>query len=255
MSKLDSRKILVSNRQKGNPLLNLIKNVSVFESEEDPIFGYDFVPFKSVGVLFLAVSYHKSYPDYIKNRMQTVQRESYSSKYQFKNRILLVQIDVKKSEPHFLKLTELAIEFSFQIVLSFDNTHAADILKELKLTRDEKLVAGKTSNLTNKNLDDTILNEKLANVRGVDLPGPAGEPDPDTQEQLQNKVHMLQLENCFQNSKAGINATDTKNLILNYQNLAQLCKSDKSEFIKIRGFGNKKSERLELLLDQPFCSV
>ena len=74
MSTLDSRFILVSNRQKQNPVIKSIeKNQSVkYESPEDPIFDADFRLGKVTGALFLSVSYHKNTPQYIVERMKGI---------------------------------------------------------------------------------------------------------------------------------------------------------------------------------------
>ncbi|ERE52989.1 DNA excision repair protein ERCC-1, partial [Cricetulus griseus] len=78
-----SNSILVSPRQRGNPVLKFVRNVPWEFGEVTP----DYVLGQSTCALFLSLRYHNLHPDYIHERLQSLGKS-------FALRVLLVQVDV-----------------------------------------------------------------------------------------------------------------------------------------------------------------
>ncbi|MBZ3878117.1 DNA excision repair protein ERCC-1 [Sciurus carolinensis] len=78
-----SNSIIVSPRQRGNPVLKFVRNVPWEFGEVVP----DYVLGQSTCALFLSLRYHNLHPDYIHERLQSLGKT-------FALRILLVQVDV-----------------------------------------------------------------------------------------------------------------------------------------------------------------
>lgn len=78
-----SNSIVVSPRQRGNPVLRFVRNVPWEFGEVLP----DYVLGQSTCALFLSLRYHHLHPDYIHARLQSLGKS-------FALRILLVQVDV-----------------------------------------------------------------------------------------------------------------------------------------------------------------
>ena len=136
MSSLDSRFMLVANRQKDNPVIKLIeKQQSVkYESPEDPIFNADFRLGKVTGALFLSVSYHKKTPEYVSERMKNISKNRYDIRF------LILLIDISNAERYMLDIFEICLTHKFTIIPVFDDNHAASVLVEIKQDRDSSIV-------------------------------------------------------------------------------------------------------------------
>ncbi|NP_001399340.1 DNA excision repair protein ERCC-1 isoform c [Mus musculus] len=78
-----SNSIIVSPRQRGNPVLKFVRNVPWEFGEVIP----DYVLGQSTCALFLSLRYHNLHPDYIHERLQSLGKN-------FALRVLLVQVDV-----------------------------------------------------------------------------------------------------------------------------------------------------------------
>ncbi|XP_051018476.1 DNA excision repair protein ERCC-1 isoform X2 [Acomys russatus] len=83
-----SNSIIVSPRQRGNPVLKFVRNVPWEFGEVVP----DYVLGQSTCALFLSLRYHNLHPDYIHERLQSLGKS-------FALRVLLVQVDVIPSRP------------------------------------------------------------------------------------------------------------------------------------------------------------
>uniref|UniRef100_H0XZF1 DNA excision repair protein ERCC-1 n=1 Tax=Otolemur garnettii TaxID=30611 RepID=H0XZF1_OTOGA len=78
-----SNSIIVSPRQRGNPVLKFVRNVPWEFGDVIP----DYVLGQSTCALFLSLRYHNLHPDYIHERLQSLGKN-------FALRVLLVQVDV-----------------------------------------------------------------------------------------------------------------------------------------------------------------
>ncbi|KAM9224424.1 DNA excision repair protein ERCC-1 isoform 5-T7 [Dugong dugon] len=83
-----SNSIIVSPRQRGNPVLKFVRNVPWEFGDVLP----DYVLGQSTCALFLSLRYHNLHPDYIHQRLQSLGKN-------FALRVLLVQVDVTPSRP------------------------------------------------------------------------------------------------------------------------------------------------------------
>nr|XP_054105599.1 DNA excision repair protein ERCC-1 isoform X8 [Callithrix jacchus] len=81
-----SNSIIVSPRQRGNPVLKFVRNVPWEFGDVIP----DYVLGQSTCALFLSLRYHNLHPDYIHERLQNLGKN-------FALRVLLIQVDVTES--------------------------------------------------------------------------------------------------------------------------------------------------------------
>jgi len=116
--------VLVSSRQRGNPLLKKISSVSWKYAQIAP----DFVVGEASCILFLSIQYHLLHPDYLYTRMSEVKRS-------FSNRILLVHLDnnVKNSTEPLLLLTSLASSNHFSVILCTNLAECARYIETFKI--------------------------------------------------------------------------------------------------------------------------
>ncbi|XP_033190978.2 DNA excision repair protein Ercc1 [Bombus vancouverensis nearcticus] len=114
--------LLVSLKQKGNPLLKFITNVPWEFSEIVP----DYVMGKTTCALFLSIRYHQLNPDYIHERLKALGN-------MYNLRVLLVQVDV--AEPHHaLKhLTRICILADLTLMLAWNAEDAGKIIETYKI--------------------------------------------------------------------------------------------------------------------------
>ncbi|CAH8392395.1 unnamed protein product [Eruca vesicaria subsp. sativa] len=90
--------ILVSNRQKGNPLLKHIRNVKWVFSDIIP----DYLLGQTTCALYLSLRYHLLHPDYLYFRIRELQKN-------FKLRVVLCHVDVEDSVKPLLEVTKTAL--------------------------------------------------------------------------------------------------------------------------------------------------
>ncbi|XP_010548763.1 PREDICTED: DNA excision repair protein ERCC-1 [Tarenaya hassleriana] len=96
--------ILVSNRQKGNPLLKHIRNVRWVFSDIIP----DYLIGQNSCALYLSLRYHLLHPDYLYYRIRELQKN-------FKLRVVLCHIDVEDVVKPLLEVTKTAETISYII--------------------------------------------------------------------------------------------------------------------------------------------
>ncbi|XP_063814515.1 DNA excision repair protein ERCC-1 isoform X2 [Pseudophryne corroboree] len=113
--------IVVSTRQRGNPLLKHVRNIPWEFGDIVP----DYVLGETCCALFLSLRYHNLNPEYIHTRLRTL-GQSYAL------RILLVQVDVK--DPHFSlkELAKIGILADCTLILSWSPDEAARYLETYK---------------------------------------------------------------------------------------------------------------------------
>ncbi|XP_008850257.1 DNA excision repair protein ERCC-1 isoform X2 [Nannospalax galili] len=126
-----SNSILVSPRQRGNPVLKFVRNVPWEFGEVIP----DYVLGQSTCALFLSLRYHHLHPDYIHERLQSLGKT-------FALRVLLVQVDVvspsdillfQKDPQHALKeLAKMCILADCTLILAWSAEEAGRYLETYK---------------------------------------------------------------------------------------------------------------------------
>lgn len=119
-TKLNS--LLVSPKQKGNPLLKFVTNVAWEFSDIVP----DYVMGKTTCALFLSIRYHQLNPDYIHDRLKLL-GNSYNL------RILLVQIDVAEPQHALKHLTRICLLADLTLMLAWNAEDAGKIIETYKI--------------------------------------------------------------------------------------------------------------------------
>lgn len=99
--------ILVSPRQKGNPLLVHISNVAWSFGEKSLVCDYEIG--ETTCALYLSLKYHMLHGGYLQSRLTAV-------KQQYTARVILVYVDVEDSEKSLMDISRLAFAFSWTVV-------------------------------------------------------------------------------------------------------------------------------------------
>lgn len=118
------RTVLVNKTQRENPLLNHLRNTSWRYSNPAPgdkVF-YDYL-IRARSVLFLTLTYHRLYPDYLERRMQPLQKGN--------DGILLFIIDDSNSEEPIAEITKRCMFGGFTLLLAFNFEQAARYIEFL----------------------------------------------------------------------------------------------------------------------------
>jgi DNA excision repair protein ERCC-1 len=116
-----SSSILVSHRQKGNPILTHIRH-QAWEYADIPA---DYVLGATTCALFLSLKYHRLHPEYIYGRIRDLQ-----GKYNL--RILLVMVDIETHEESLKELSKTSLINNVTVVLSWSAQEAGRYLELYK---------------------------------------------------------------------------------------------------------------------------
>ncbi|KAL6702595.1 ssDNA endonuclease and repair protein rad10 [Coniothyrium glycines] len=113
--------ILVSPRQKGNPILNSVKAVA-WEYSDIPA---DYVVGATTCALFLSLKYHRLHPEYIYNRIRDL-------KGQYSLRILLTMVDIENHEEPLRELSKTSLVNNVTVMLCWSAQEAGRYLELFK---------------------------------------------------------------------------------------------------------------------------
>lgn len=113
--------ILVSTRQKGNPILNHIKIVA-WEYADIPA---DYVVGTTTCALFLSLKYHRLHPEYIYSRVRLL-----AGKYNL--RLVLCMVDIPNHEDILKELSKTSIINNLTLILCWSAPEAAHYLELFK---------------------------------------------------------------------------------------------------------------------------
>ncbi|XP_037675678.1 DNA excision repair protein ERCC-1 isoform X1 [Choloepus didactylus] len=116
-----SNSIIVSPRQRGNPVLKFVRNVPWEFGDVLP----DYVLGQGTCALFLSLRYHNLHPDYIHGRLQSLGKN-------FALRVLLVQVDVKDPQQALKELAKMCILADCTLVLAWSPEEAGRYLETYK---------------------------------------------------------------------------------------------------------------------------
>ncbi|EAW10093.1 DNA repair protein RAD10 [Aspergillus clavatus NRRL 1] len=125
--------ILVSSRQKGNPILNHIKLLP-WEYADIPA---DYVLGATTCALFLSLKYHRLHPEYIYSRIKAL-----AGKYML--RILLIIVDIPNHEDSLKELSKTSIINNLTLMLCWSATEAAHYLELFKASENAQPTAIRT---------------------------------------------------------------------------------------------------------------
>ncbi|KAF1356835.1 restriction endonuclease type II-like protein [Delphinella strobiligena] len=120
-SRAATSSILVSPRQKGNPILNNIRSMP-WEYADIPA---DFVLGTTTCALFLSLKYHRLHPEYIYSRIRVL-----AGKYQL--RIVLVMVDIENHEDPLKELSKTSIINNVTVILTWSAQEAGRYLELFK---------------------------------------------------------------------------------------------------------------------------
>ncbi|KAI4135447.1 MAG: hypothetical protein LQ347_000666 [Umbilicaria vellea] len=113
--------ILVSPRQKGNPILNNIRSLP-WEWSDIPS---DFVLGNTTCALFLSLKYHRLHPEYIYSRIRAL-----AGKYNL--RILLTMVDIQNHEESLKELSKTSLVNNLTLILCWSAQEAGRYLELYK---------------------------------------------------------------------------------------------------------------------------
>jgi len=113
--------ILVSTRQKGNPVLTAIR-AHAWEYSDIPA---DFILGATTCALFLSLKYHRLHPEYIYNRIRGLQ-----GKYNL--RLLLTMVDIENHEESLKELSKTSLINNVTIILAWSAAEAGRWLELYK---------------------------------------------------------------------------------------------------------------------------
>lgn len=113
--------ILVSPRQKGNPILNSVRTVA-WEYSDIPA---DYVLGATTCALFLSLKYHRLHPEYVYNRIRDL-------KGQYQLRILLVMVDIENHEESLRELSKTSLVNNVTVILAWSAQEAGRYLELFK---------------------------------------------------------------------------------------------------------------------------
>ena len=124
--RVKGKTVLINTTQRENPLLNHLKNTSWRYISSTPTHKiyYDYL-IKDRSVLFLTLSYHKLYTDYISRRMGPLSSNN--------DNILLFVIDDNstRSEQALTEITKLCMFNGFTLLVAFNFEQAAKYIEYL----------------------------------------------------------------------------------------------------------------------------
>lgn len=113
--------LYVSPKQKGNAVLNYIRNVPTIFHPMTP----DYIMSAKRCALFLSCKYHALYPNYIHSRIAALQHD-------FELRILLVLVDVEDNANTLRILNKMATLNDMTLILAWSEEEAARYLETYK---------------------------------------------------------------------------------------------------------------------------
>ncbi|XP_071760643.1 DNA excision repair protein ERCC-1 [Centroberyx gerrardi] len=113
--------IIVSPRQRGNPILKFVRSVPWEFGEVVP----DYVLGQTTCALFLSLRYHNLNPNYIHDRLKQLGQT-------FTLRVLLVQVDVKDPHHSLKELARICIMADCTLILAWSSEEAGRYLETYK---------------------------------------------------------------------------------------------------------------------------
>ncbi|KAJ8611846.1 hypothetical protein CTAYLR_005782 [Chrysophaeum taylorii] len=120
---MNLQRILVNERQQGNPVLKLVRNVP-WKFEKD--LSVDYVVGAKAGALFISIRYHLLKPQYLERRLSEMRAA------EWRLRVLLCLVDIEDNSKPLHDLNLLAIKYECTLVLAHSQREAARLLECFK---------------------------------------------------------------------------------------------------------------------------
>ena len=139
----------ISTRQRGNPIIEHIRNVPFKYSTMVP----DYIMAPTRCALFLSLRYHNLHPNYIHRRIAELKSD-------FEYRMLLCHVDIEDNTSPILFLNDACVQNNFTLILAWSEEEAARYLETVKALdgKDPSAVIGKHEPKTHQ--------EKMVHVLG-----------------------------------------------------------------------------------------
>lgn len=234
-----SHAILVNPKQRGNPLLKSITNVTWEFEDVVP----DYIVGRTACILFLSLKYHNLNPDYIHTRLKQLGK-------MFELRVLLVQVDTKvwnvfifglscniqflHQDPHnaLKHLTRICFLADLTLVLAWNAEEAGKIVETYKLfeNRPPDLIMERSEQYPHQKVD--YVNYVILN-------------------NLLSFCGLKQLVGALSNIKP-VNKTDAITLLQSYGSLANLINTSEDRLSQCSGLGPRKAKKLFAIFNEPF---
>jgi DNA excision repair protein ERCC-1 len=124
----------ISTRQRGNPIIEHIRNVPFKYSAMVP----DYIMAPTRCALFLSLRYHNLHPNYIHRRIAELKSD-------FEYRMLLCYVDIEDNTSPILFLNDMCVQNNFTLILAWSEEEAARYLETVKAFdgKDPTTVIGK----------------------------------------------------------------------------------------------------------------
>uniref|UniRef100_A0A2K5KUF7 DNA excision repair protein ERCC-1 n=1 Tax=Cercocebus atys TaxID=9531 RepID=A0A2K5KUF7_CERAT len=211
-----SNSIIVSPRQRGNPVLKFVRNVPWEFGDVIP----DYVLGQSTSLRrhpsfqeghptgLGGLRYHNLHPDYIHGRLQSLGKN-------FALRVLLIQVDVKDPQQALKELAKMCILADCTLILAWSPEEAGRYLETYKAYEQKPA---------------DLLMEKL------------------------EQDFVSRVTECLTTVKS-VNKTDSQTLLTTFGSLEQLIAASREDLALCPGLGPQKARRLFDVLHEPFLKV
>lgn len=153
--------ILVSPRQKGNPILTLLRQFG-WEYSDIPA---DYVLGQTTCALFLSLKYHRLHPEYIYNRIKSL-----AGKYLL--RILLVMVDIGNHEDSLKELSKTSLVNNVTVILCWSAAEAAryvELYKSYEHANASAIKGVESKNYTEKMVDFVTVPRSINKTDAVSI--------------------------------------------------------------------------------------
>ncbi|XP_061648792.1 DNA excision repair protein ERCC-1 isoform X1 [Phyllopteryx taeniolatus] len=215
--------IIVSPRQRGNPILKFVRSVPWEFGEVVP----DYVLGQTTCALFLSLRYHNLNPNYIHDRLKQLGQT-------FTLRVLLVQVDVKDPHHALKELARICIMADCTLILAWSPEEAGRYLETYKSY--EKKPADLLKEQVEKNYLSKVT-DCLTTVKSI------------------NKTDAVTLLSTFSVSASQPFAAAIEMftfLMISLQSLEGIISASKEDLVLCPGLGPQKARRLYDVLHKPF---
>jgi len=150
----DASTVFVSNRQKGNPILQHVSNIKLeYRGDLLP----DYIMSEHICAFYIACDYHLKNPQYLWTRMEQLGS-------MFKLRVILCHINTEEHEKAVMDITKLCMAADYTLILCFSTFEVARYIETYKLYEN------KSARTIQVKIDDQFmprLTDAITSVRSV----------------------------------------------------------------------------------------
>ncbi|KAK9257108.1 restriction endonuclease type II-like protein [Lipomyces tetrasporus] len=211
--------IVVSPRQKGNPVLNYIRNVPWEYGDIVP----DYMVDPSIAILFLSLKYHRLHPEYIYNRITKMAKN-------YRARILLIVVDIENHAESIKELTKTGVVNNLVVILSWRSVLG------LLITSSQTHVSWFSA-------------QEAGHY--ISLFGALKSAPPTAIQASQKEDYSVRIVDAL-TSIRGVNKNDAASLISTFGSLKNAVNDGGRTVSNIGGWGDAKVRRFRVAITEPF---